>query len=454
MKRFTTRTALCLYLVLCGLSVTSALSFNCRTEVCAQCNAANPNSCDVCKPGTVRSLGLTNRYDYSCIASNIPNCNWYTTASTCYRCDDYYTNQGTACVACHVASCTRCSASEVCDTCSSTLASPLRPTENGKACVALIYNCQVYDASGACKQCDNQYTLSSDRRRCIQCKTANCVACSADNVCSTCEAGFVKSVSGSTCVKPVTNCASHSDAGTCTACNSGYYLNGNRCVKCDFTRCSRCVQDNVCADCAAGYSFPVEGPQCVKCDMERCMKCSADNVCAFCEDGFGVLDSKCSPCLIEGCLLCSANAAVCDRIVAKDDTTAVSKGIPWWVWLIVGLGAAAILGVILFVVLWCCLRKPIVPVTVYEEDNYESEKDTDDNQTRDLALDFNNRSFFARPPPILIMNDYVQPRIYTQEDAEVHGDLESAAADGESTSGSSDSFTSGDDGALAQGEGQ
>ncbi|CAD2212936.1 hypothetical protein, conserved [Angomonas deanei] len=454
MKRFTTRTALCLYLVLCGLSVTSAVSTNCRPQVCAQCDPSNPNSCKTCQPGTRPSGVFNDFYTQVCILENIPNCKQYSTTSNCLECNAGFTTYGNRCVPCNINNCLKCGKDNVCDTCASTVSNPLRPSEDGKACVRLIPNCLTYDASGACKQCDNQYTMSSDKRSCIQCTTANCVSCSLPNACSTCETGFVKSVSGSTCVKPVENCASHSDDGTCTACNSGYYLNGNRCVKCDFTRCSRCVQDNVCADCAAGYSFPVEGPQCVKCDIDRCMKCSADNVCAFCEDGFGVLDSKCSPCLIEGCLLCSANAAVCDRIVAKDDTTAVNKGIPWWVWLIVGLGAAAILGVILFVVLWCCLRKPVVPVTVYEEDNYDSEKDTDDNQTRDLALDFNNRSFFARPPPILIMNDYVQPRIYTQEDAEVHGDLESAAADGESTSGSSDSFTSGDDGALAQGEGQ
>ncbi|CAD2212945.1 hypothetical protein, conserved [Angomonas deanei] len=454
MKRFTTRTALCLYLVLCGLSVTSALSFNCRTEVCAQCDPSNPNSCKTCKPGTTPTGTFNERDTNVCVLENIPNCKGYSTASTCLECNEGFTTYGDRCVPCIIKNCLKCGTENVCDTCASTVSNPLRPSEDGKACVRLIPNCLTYDASGACKQCNNQYTMSSDKRSCIQCTTANCVACSLPNACSTCEAGFVKSVTGSTCVKPINGCKTYSDAGTCTACESGYYLNGNRCVKCDFTRCSRCVNDNVCADCAAGYSFPVEGPQCVKCDIDRCMKCSADNVCAFCEDGFGVLDSKCSPCLIEGCLLCSANAAVCDRIVAKDDTTAVNKGIPWWVWLIVGLGAAAILGVILFVVLWCCLRKPVVPVTVYEEDNYDSEKDTDDNQTRDLALDFNNRSFFARPPPILIMNDYVQPRIYTQDNAEVHGDLESAAADGESTSGSSDSFTSGDDGSSAGSEGQ
>ncbi|CAD2212941.1 hypothetical protein, conserved [Angomonas deanei] len=450
MKRFTTRTALCLYLVLCGLSVTSAVSTNCRPQVCARCSPYDSESCLECVPGT-RQVGTFNvRNRYACYFPNIANCVRYLTSGECSECPAFYTLYPDRCLSCRINNCVRCTVENVCDTC----AYPYTVSEDGKACVPIISNCLRYDASGTCKQCNNQYTLSSDRRSCAQCTMANCVACSAHNVCSTCETNFVKSVSGSLCAKPINGCKTYSDGGTCTACESGYYLNGNHCVKCDLTRCSRCVQDNVCADCAAGYSFPVEGPQCVECNLDRCMKCSADNVCAFCEDGFGALDSKCSPCLIEGCLLCSANATVCDRIVAKDDTTAVNKGIPWWVWLIVGLGAAAILGVILFVVLWCCLRKPVVPVTVYEEDNYESEKDTDDNQTRDLALDFNNRSFFARPPPILIMNDYVQPRIYTQENTEVHGNLESAAADGESTSGSSDSFTSGDDGALTQSEGQ
>ncbi|CAD2216097.1 hypothetical protein, conserved [Angomonas deanei] len=338
-----------------------------------------------------------------------------------------------SCIPCTVPNCARCSAPNKCASCTGGLVPNM---ENYASCVTQRPSCAEHNARGECTKCLEHYILRNGY--CTLCNVPNCAYCEGENICKLCTGDLMLTSTGK-CIGRVEHCATLTDTGICTACESGYTLVEGHCVECKAPNCQKCeFAANQCSMCNSGLILTAEY-KCITCNVPQCRKCTDNDVCVACEDGYGVVEGgKCEPCKIEGCLICTYNAYECNMDLQKATVAKEKKGIPWWVWLIVAIAAAALLGIILFIILWCCLRKPIVPVTVYEEDNYDSEKDSGDDQTRDLELDFNNRSFFARPPPILIMNDYVQPRIFVQDNNEVHGDLSSAAADSELSSGSGD----------------
>ncbi|CAD2216096.1 hypothetical protein, conserved [Angomonas deanei] len=385
-----------------------------------------------CLPGQQNTINFGTQKDGTTCVNTIAHCETYRKGGGCIICRDNLkpSQDASACLVCKVPNCRTCNNLGRCVACEGNYVA----SGDGIACVNQKPGCTGYNADGTCTGCVSGYQLLSGS--CILCTVPNCQSCSAVNVCGTCSTGFEKN-GNNVCVKPVANCKTLTDAGICTECNGGFTLVGNACLECNVPNCDKCeIAANDCSQCKVNYIL--QQKKCITCNVPQCRECSDTDVCAACEDGYGVVDGKCEPCKIEGCLVCTYNAYECSMDLQKATVAKEKKGIPWWVWLIVAIAAAALLGIILFIILWCCLRKPIVPVTVYEEDNYDSEKDSGDDQTRDLELDFNNRSFFARPPPILIMNDYVQPRIFVQDNNEVHGDLSSAAADSELSSGSGD----------------
>ncbi|CAD2216095.1 hypothetical protein, conserved [Angomonas deanei] len=395
-----------------------------------------------CTAGQINIILFGQQDDAFSCATKIDNCEFYTVPSWCIVCNDGYKPAADklSCIQCTVSHCRTCNSNKKCIACDGNYV----PSTDGSACVDQKPGCTGYNADGTCTGCISGYQQSGGS--CILCSIPDCQKCSTANQCDTCSTGKIKNGNG-VCVTNIPNCKTITDAGVCAACNDGYTLVGSACLECNVPNCDKCeIAANECTQCKVNYILLQK--KCITCNVPQCRECSDNDVCAACEDGYGVVDGKCEPCKIEGCLVCTYNAYECSMDLQKATVAKEKKGIPWWVWLIVAIAAAALLGIILFVILWCCLRKPVVPVTVYEEDNYDSEKDSGDDQTRDLELDFNNRSFFARPPPILIMNDYVQPRIYTQDNNEVHGDLSSAAADSEVTSdesgGSSESSRTGD----------
>ncbi|CAD2216139.1 hypothetical protein, conserved [Angomonas deanei] len=406
-----------------------------------------------CPSGTVPMTIYGQQEDSQNCGRKVANCEMHS-GDGCSVCNSGYTvsYNGRECVRCNVGNCLRCSDNNVCGACKNGYQ---LNSIDGTTCEAEIPSCASY-GKGVCLACDTGYVVTNGGKACMACSIPNCKSCSAANQCSECSSTEMVFTVNKKCVGKVANCKTVGDSGECLTCNDGYTLVHGACIECNVAGCDRCeVSKNVCTTCSANRILDKVNNRCITCNVPQCRECRDNDVCKACEDGYGVVSGgKCEPCKIEGCLICTEDAFNCSIALDKATVATQEKGIPWWVWLIVAIGAAALLGIILFIILWCCLRKPVVPVTVYEEDNYESDKGTDDDQTRDLALDFNNRSFFARPPPILIMNDYVQPRIYTQDATEVHGDLESAAADSEVTSdesgGSSESSRTGDTGTHSE----
>ncbi|CAD2222159.1 hypothetical protein, conserved [Angomonas deanei] len=429
-------------------STVTAVPVTLPTErICFAC--ANNNTCyrdrtcsSGCQTGYILGYGFGQQTDYNSCYRNIANC-WFFGNITCLNCNDGYTPTPNAmeCAKCTITNCVICDKDNHCAGCSEGYA----PSNDGTKCVKPVGSCEVLLNTGRCSKCMSGYQLSSDGFSCTPCQVANCKRCSGDNQCAECVSSSFVLSTDLNCITPVPNCAKATGNRVCVGCNPGYQLTAEgQCMECNLPNCRECSTPTTCSICNANYLL-LSG-KCITCNVDHCLKCSDTDKCKDCSDGYGLVGTtgKCGPCEDPKCWQCALNASECTLSRAEIETVKEQKGIPWWVWLIVAIGAAALLGIILFIVLWCCLRKPIVPVTVYEEDNYESDKDSGDDQTRDLALDFNNRSFFARPPPILLMNDYVQPRIYVQDATQVHGDMTSAAADSEMDSVSGDEDDEGD----------
>ncbi|CAD2216462.1 Gal/GalNAc lectin Igl2 [Angomonas deanei] len=429
MSLFRTATIVAFLLVSLNLHVTHADG----TGTCKDCEtcgatAAGEQSCLKCKPGFTTVTVLGQYAVLACIDRVIPNCKRYAVGlGSCYECDNTTKLYDGKCFTCDIDKCEQCSDTNKCVMCQTGF-----QVSTSSKCVTRMANCDKINDNGQCEGCSNGFSLVNGG--CVQCAVDKCKKCDKVNHCSECDSGLTP-IDG-TCITGVDGCETYKN-GVCVKCKDMFTLYGSVCIPCDTNSCEQCEVANVCVKCKSSYDFATDLKTCVLCNIEFCESCTKDGKCYSCKAGYGVSEGKCVKCMLENCILCSTDAQKCEKygeVIAEE-----KKGIPWWVWLIVGLGAAALIGVILFIILWCCLRKPVVPVTVYEQDNYvDSDKSDDDAgsvATRDLDLDFNNRSFFARPPPIFLINDYVQPRIFTQDNAEVHGDLLSTA-DSSSSGGS------------------
>ncbi|CAD2213711.1 hypothetical protein AGDE_16598 [Angomonas deanei] len=71
--------------------------------------------------------------------------------------------------------------------------------------------------------------------------------------------------------------------------------------------------------------------KCVTCQLQYCSQCSDDNFCSICQDGY------------------KPKNGVCKKI----------SPIKWWLWLIIGLVAAAFIALIIFVIVYCCCCRDV-----------------------------------------------------------------------------------------------
>ena len=94
----------------------------------------------------------------------------------------------------------------------------------------------------------------------------NCVAysSSAANECATCATGFYPFKYSHTCDRiqnPIPNCSAYTSVSTCSACNNGYFLQGNSCVL--YTTLPNCKEANgsgACVKCLGGFALTSASP--------------------------------------------------------------------------------------------------------------------------------------------------------------------------------------------------
>ena len=134
----------------------------------------------------------------------------------------------------------------------------------------------------------------------------DCLAYSADKVCSKCANNKYFDSATSTCVTVnLTGCAYYLTPSTCYACSSGYFLTAAKiCTAITATKSNCLVYSAVdaCGTCATNYF--VEAGACVKSDDANCAIPTSKTVCKTCKANF-YLDSS---------SVCKAVTAITDCI--------------------------------------------------------------------------------------------------------------------------------------------
>lgn len=157
-----------------------------------------------------------------------------------------------------LSNCIFCSSSTYCTDCEAGYVTSISGTTMGKCVLicASITNCIRCKSDTQCSSCANNYQLSADLKSCsIACKVRGCLVCSDSTSynCTTCQTGYTADTSGTrtickkncregqvntassgvTCQKcenVISHCNTCDQVSTtivCTACQGGYFVNGN-----------------------------------------------------------------------------------------------------------------------------------------------------------------------------------------------------------------------------------
>lgn len=206
----------------------------------------------------------------TCVAvTTITNCQTYDgsqTSSVCFQCiSGYYVNNN-ACVlrvnSANIANCaTLTNNADTCSICNTSFIL----TNDGRLCLTSIANCSSYGTSSyqsgalTCILCNSGYYLGSGTtaNTCIQGTIVQCAVYSVNsNTCVTCVNGYY--LTNNSCVAHVqiTNCATYSQsaANTCVYCGLGYY---------SFNYTTICNSVTVIPNCS---SYSLIGTTCTACN--------------------------------------------------------------------------------------------------------------------------------------------------------------------------------------------
>ncbi|CAD2216089.1 hypothetical protein AGDE_15352 [Angomonas deanei] len=269
------------------------------------------------------------------------------------------------CIQCNVPNCKQCISTNVCSACENE-----NQVVSGNKCVTKIDHCEVPDPSGVgCSKCEANYKASGNG--CVRCAISDCGRCDTDNKCSVCLNGLTLNKDNTACVKALPNCIEQMTNNACEKCKSGYTINdASQCTICQIDGCGKCNEINVCSACQNGYKFSDDKTKCEPvCNVPNCHQCGSTDKCVSCEVRFGAnSNGQCIACTDPNCKFCSGDKPdQCTEEFTKEELE--GKKIPWWAWLLVGIGAALLVGFIIFMIVWCCRDPPTLYVE-YEE-NYD-----------------------------------------------------------------------------------
>ncbi|EMS13306.1 serine/threonine kinase, putative, partial [Entamoeba histolytica HM-3:IMSS] len=192
--------------------------------------------------------------------------------------------------------------------------------ENGKCvlCSNKLKGCTSCDITGSvCYECTTRYRLSQGS--CIGCPTERGEGvdmCNNKGWQTICQYGYTDPYGG--CEK----CNGGDACLTCTykenrcqSCKDGYYLNRNKCDKCDVLGCAWCQDDHTsCKRCKEGYLL--KNGECVSCtELPECEYCS--NECKRCSKGYAFDSqhtctkcSNCEECNTQTCFVCNSGYTI------------------------------------------------------------------------------------------------------------------------------------------------
>ncbi|CAD2220836.1 hypothetical protein, conserved [Angomonas deanei] len=208
---------------------------------------------------------------------------------------------------------------------------------DGLVTLCSIPSCEVCNGD-VCAKCNDPLVPSDDGKSCVQSTTTppakcdpNCKTCN-NGVCQACNDPYILSTS-KTCDYPSGTCTPNCKTcnnGVCEACNDPYILSTSK--TCDYPsgtctpNCKTCT-NNVCSQCEDAYMITSESSLCVS-KIESCVSATDDGMCTSCDGS---------------------------RKPSEDGSKCAGKGIPWWVWLIIGIvGAVVVLAIIISAICCCC----------------------------------------------------------------------------------------------------
>ncbi|ELP92365.1 hypothetical protein EIN_441950 [Entamoeba invadens IP1] len=141
----------------------------------------------------------------------------------------------------------------------------------------------VFDASNECKENSIANCLNENSNKCVRCLPTTLLGISnSETVCS-------KSAT-------INNCEILSSTG-CVKCESGYYMDGIECERCD-KNCEQCdTNATTCISCYFGYKI-------------SCAKFLSDGGCAICQNGYYWQGRNCYKCG-NNCTTCSQSEGNC-----------------------------------------------------------------------------------------------------------------------------------------------
>jgi len=217
------------------------------------------------------------------------NCEVCASTTTCETCDSgYFLDIDTGmCVGCP-SRCASCSNGDSCTLCNA----DSYKDANGacKSCPANAAACSYNAGQDVVKvsSCDGKFVKNEDEDACLSCpdECSSCVLDGTDAICSSCNTAYF--LDGDVCTSCVGFCDDCPDDVECTTCREGYSVapdGVNTCSACGIAHCTDCsTSDSVfvtCSACESGWFL--ENNACSQCEP-LCDTCTNTTVCTACKD--------------------------------------------------------------------------------------------------------------------------------------------------------------------------
>ena len=167
-----------------------------------------------------------------------------------------------------------------------------------------IDNCKLYgmlaDNSLFCKECDENYILTSSSKCVLTSEYPNCEMPNDSNACEKCDSGFY--LDGVACATGgISNCLIYQTSTACKNCGNNFYVQDGQCLPGAIHDCLVYTSKNICHTCKEGFIVLTDansGSVCFPIETEK--KCSQYDLndynknilnCLKCNEGLILLDS-------------------------------------------------------------------------------------------------------------------------------------------------------------------
>lgn len=152
--------------------------------------------------------------------------------------------------------------------------------------------CLRCTASNTCAFCDVTNSYYQVNNTCALTTLTNCQVLTQAGLCTQCVQGYYLDQNTAKCLavptnNTIANCAAYSPAYACNGCGDGFYISNGACVQANVTvaNCQRYSANGVCSLCASGYVQSLDTLTCVAASASNCLAYSFF-ACSACSSGY------------------------------------------------------------------------------------------------------------------------------------------------------------------------